>query len=118
MIRSALTLLVALALFGCSRTFLNAPLVGHASNAEILALHPETSDVYVVVSFSGGGIRASALAWAVLNELSQFSDSAGHPLTDDIRIVSSASGGQRHRRGFWPARRERDADAARQLPRP
>jgi NTE family protein len=83
----------AFLLAGCTRTFLNDPLENHASNAEVLPAPKDLADPYIVISFSGGGVRASALAWAVLNELSQVSDRNGRRLTDDIRIVSSASGG-------------------------
>jgi NTE family protein len=88
--------LLACAVFslgGCARQFLNVPLTGHASNATILPGPTDQSDPYIVISFSGGGVRASALAWAVLNELAATKDRAGRRLTDDIRIVSSASGG-------------------------
>lgn len=91
--RIGLALCIAASLAGCTRSFLNEPLSGHASNAEILPAPKDLADPYVVISFSGGGVRASALAWAVLNELAQVPDRGGRPLTDDIRIVSSASGG-------------------------
>jgi NTE family protein len=91
---AAIGLCLAVAMLsGCSRTFLNTPLVGHASNAELLPPPKDEGDPYIVISFSGGGVRASAFAWAVLNELAQASDGHGRRLTDDIRIVSSASGG-------------------------
>jgi NTE family protein len=81
------------ALCGCSRTFLNTPLIGHTTNGEILPAPKDDGDPYIVISFSGGGVRATAFAWAVLNELAQTGDGHGHRLSDDIRIVSSASGG-------------------------
>ena len=89
----SLGLVALLALSACDRSFLNVPLTGHASNAETLPAPKVTTDPYIVISFSGGGVRASALAWAVLRELEAVRDSAGRKLTDDIRIVSSASGG-------------------------
>jgi NTE family protein len=91
--KAAALCLATLLLAGCTRSFLNVPLTGHASNADILPARPGGGDPYIVISFSGGGVRASAFAWAVLNELSAVSDKAGRKLTDDIRIVSSASGG-------------------------
>jgi NTE family protein len=85
-------------LHGCARHFPNYPLDKEvASNATALppppppAADPDTP--YVVMSFSGGGTRAAALAWAVLSELDTITDGRGHRLTDDVRIVSSVSGG-------------------------
>jgi hypothetical protein len=49
------------------------------------------------MAFSGGGTRASALAYAVLRRLHAVSYNSGqevtHRLTEDIKIISSVSGG-------------------------
>ena len=90
---AAIGFVTALALSACSRSFINTPLIGHTSNAELLPSPQGTGEPYIVISFSGGGVRASALAWAVLDELARTPDGQNHPLTDDIRIISSASGG-------------------------
>jgi NTE family protein len=88
---------LALGLGGCAREFINQPLVEHSSNGEIL--HPPqhepayVDEPFIVMSFSGGGVRATALAYAVLTELDKLTDRAGHRLTDDVRLISSASGG-------------------------
>ena len=95
--RIAPALLALMVLVGCTREFLNQPLVGHASNTEILPIpmdpRSNSDQPYIIMSFSGGGVRASALAHAVLQELANISDQSGHALTDDVRIISSASGG-------------------------
>jgi NTE family protein len=95
--RIAPALLLLMVLTGCTREFINQPLVGHASNTEILPIPADPrSDLdqpYIIMSFSGGGVRASALAYAVLQELARIADRSGHALTDDVRIISSASGG-------------------------
>lgn len=89
--------LAILVLSACSRSFPNEPLVGHKSNTELLPLKADTSrspdEPYIVISFSGGGVRATAFAYAVLDELAQVPDRSGRTFIDEIRIVSSASGG-------------------------
>jgi NTE family protein len=95
--RLAPALFLLSVLTGCTREFINQPLVGQASNTEVLPIpaDPRISpdQPYIIMSFSGGGVRASALAYAVLQELANISDRSGHALTDDVRIISSASGG-------------------------
>jgi NTE family protein len=46
----------------------------------------------IIVTLSGGGIRAAAFAAATLEELRKF-EAGGKPLTDRIVLVSSTSGG-------------------------
>lgn len=46
----------------------------------------------IIVTFSGGGIRAAALAASTIEELRKFSIN-GKPLTDNIVFISSTSGG-------------------------
>jgi len=46
----------------------------------------------IIVTMSGGGTRATALAADVIRELRAFKRN-GHPLTDDIIVVSGTSGG-------------------------
>src|SRR6267378_358404 len=50
-------------------------------------------DTLVVVTFSGGGIRASALAYGTLKALDGLPGLQGKTLLDDVDIISSVSGG-------------------------
>ena len=56
-----------------------------------MAVDPD--EPYIVMSLSGGGVRATGLGYAVLNELRQVPDRSGRSFADEIRIISSASGG-------------------------
>ena len=54
------------------------------------------SDSFIILSFSGGGTRAAALAYGVLQELRDTSFTAqgkSMRLLDDVDIISSVSGG-------------------------
>jgi len=85
-------------LAGCAATrFENAPLTAVQINDERRAVdvsQPERP--LILVAVSGGGSRAAALGWAVLQELRKFSYAANgqsRSLIDDIAVVSSVSGG-------------------------
>src|SRR5690349_12174583 len=99
--RLIVRMLFALSLFavsGCTRDFPNEPLRDHASNTELLptpgnAVPIDPDEPYIVMSLSGGGIRATGFGYAVLNELRQVPDRSGRSFADEIRIISSASGG-------------------------
>ena len=97
--------LVALALLaGCSssRAFLGEPLTrpagadGYRASAVLPRRAPD--DLRVVVSFSGGGMRASAFAYGVLEQLAEDrirpTDGTGpRRLLDEVDLVSAVSGG-------------------------
>lgn len=53
---------------------------------------PAIAPDLIIVTLSGGGIRAATLAAAMLNELGKFTIN-GRPLTDNIIVISSTSGG-------------------------
>jgi len=56
----------------------------------------EASDSFVILSFSGGGTRAAALAYGVLQELrdtSSVTKGKKMRLLDDVDLISSVSGG-------------------------
>jgi predicted acylesterase/phospholipase RssA len=53
---------------------------------------PRLAPDLIIVTLSGGGIRASALASATIEELRKFTIN-GRPLTDNIVMISSTSGG-------------------------
>jgi NTE family protein len=55
--------------------------------------HGGVPDPAVVLSFSGGGLKAAALATAVLSELSRYRLPSGESLADHVAIVASNSGG-------------------------
>ena len=88
-------LALALLLGSCSTTFDNAPL-NRPARATQLAWNSgpgrhaaEGGETAIALSLSGGGLRASAFALGVLQELA---DEPGD-VFDDIRFVSSVSGG-------------------------
>jgi NTE family protein len=75
----------------------NTPLAAGDSNPDHRTIDPAVPDRPVILmTFSGGGSRATALAEAVLRELSQTGYAASdgrHVLTEDVKLISSASGG-------------------------
>jgi NTE family protein len=48
---------------------------------------------FVAVTFSGGGTRAAAFAYGVLQELNETRLGNGHSLLDEVDVISSVSGG-------------------------
>lgn len=58
--------------------------------------NPRSSDVTLVLAFSGGGTRAAALAYGVLQELRDTTvvlDGQPRRLLDEVDVISSVSGG-------------------------
>src|ERR1700722_13116975 len=53
----------------------------------------ELPDTLVIVTMSGGGTRATALAMSVLRAMDKIKLASGASLADEIDIVSSVSGG-------------------------
>lgn len=75
---------------------LNEPLDGE--NLALVEVTPESigaGELYVGLAFSGGGMRASAFAYGMLEELRAQSALTGTPdgLLDNVRLVSGVSGG-------------------------
>ena len=97
--RVALFGLVTLA--ACARQYPNRPLPDSVGNGQLYTYHDRAdraaNDPFVVMSFSGGGVRATALAYSVLDELGKYYYVAANgeyrSLLDDVQIVSSTSGG-------------------------
>jgi len=56
--------------------------------------HAENIDEnFIIVSFSGGGWRATSLAYGFLKELEKQKVEEGKTLLDDVNVISSVSGG-------------------------
>jgi len=98
MIKRIVVLSMLTTLAGCASThFENVPLATTQSNVERRVIDIDNGDrPLVLLAFSGGGSRASALGWAVLRELQRYqytNHGQARRLTDDIAVISSASGG-------------------------
>lgn len=97
--------LMAALLSGCiSPEGRNRPLIRHdpAGGYRFNALEPgfgNSDETFICLTFSGGGTRAAALAYGVLQGLRQTTipsiDGVGqrHPLLDEVDLISSVSGG-------------------------
>jgi len=86
-----------LTLAGCATQFENFQLPASQTNVERRTVDLSQEDrPLILVAMSGGGVRASALAWIVLEQLKASKyRSAGtvRNLAQDVAVVSSASGG-------------------------
>lgn len=91
-------LLALLLIGGCSTARIeNRALAAGQANAENRSILPDAPDRPVILmTFSGGGSRAAALAAAVLKDMAATTyavASGSHTLTSDIKLISSVSGG-------------------------
>lgn len=91
-----LTLLVS----GCAHRPVNAPLptADACAGYRFQNAAPQTNadDLLLMLAFSGGGTRAAALSYSVLEELKKTEvglPGNQHPLLDDVSLISSVSGG-------------------------
>ncbi len=95
------SLLVALCTFLTGCAAMNAPLntpLTAAANAPLVDINADTigdGEVYIGLAFSGGGMRASAFAYGLAEELRAAGVSSATPngLLDHVRLVSGVSGG-------------------------
>ncbi len=97
-VRIALIAILSLLAAGCAGMHIeNTPLPAGDSNPERRTADPAGPDRPVILmTFSGGGSRAAALAEAVLREMSQtryIASDGPHALTEDVKLISSVSGG-------------------------
>jgi len=51
------------------------------------------NDIFLILTFSGGGTRAAGLSYAVLKQLEATKLADGSRLVDHVRVISSVSGG-------------------------
>ncbi|MBV8088502.1 MAG: patatin-like phospholipase family protein [Alphaproteobacteria bacterium] len=93
-------LLLAALLFvaGCAGAhFENTPMRSGEANPDRRSIDPASPDRPVILmTFSGGGSRAAALAEAVLSDMAQTaytSVDGPHVLSEDVKLISSVSGG-------------------------
>ena len=85
---------------GCAHYPINAPLAAVDARTgyrfENTAFSTNSDDLLLMLAFSGGGTRAAALDFGVLEELARTSvgpPSAQHRLIDEVDLISSVSGG-------------------------
>jgi NTE family protein len=97
---SILLLISAVLISGCAHYPVNAPLAAVDSKAgyRFQNVVPKTNsdDLALMLAFSGGGTRAAALSYSVLEELKKTQvgpPGSQHPLLEDVGLISSVSGG-------------------------
>ncbi|RUM94511.1 MAG: patatin-like phospholipase family protein [Thiothrix sp.] len=93
--QSIAVLLVVVSLAACAHFPVNQPMNESISS---LVAHPrdQADDLLVVLTFSGGGMRASALSYGVLQSLADSEITwKGRPrrLLDEVDVISAVSGG-------------------------
>ena len=95
-----LLLTLALLASGCAHYPVNAPLPTAGSRAgyrfQNAAPQTNSDDLFLMLAFSGGGTRAAALSYSVLEELKKTDvgrPDNQHPLLNDVGLISAVSGG-------------------------
>jgi NTE family protein len=97
----AALLVFALLASGCAHYPVNSPLMGVKPAAtgyrfENIVSQTNSDDTMLVLAFSGGGTRAAALSYGVLQELAKTEvgpPGNEHRLLDDVKMISAVSGG-------------------------
>jgi NTE family protein len=94
----SLTAAALLWLSGCASTLTNAPrnqpLPHKTFNASTLRVPAQVgNETIVALSFSGGGLRAAAFSYGVLEGLRTVQDKGGATLLDEVTFITSVSGG-------------------------
>jgi len=97
---SSLLLTLALLASGCAHFPVNSPLPSADSRAgyrfQNAAPQTNADDLLLMLAFSGGGTRAAALSYSVLEELKKTEvgrPDNQHPLLNDVGLISAVSGG-------------------------
>jgi predicted acylesterase/phospholipase RssA len=98
---SALLLVPLLFMGGCAHYPVNPPQTSHDPNAgyryKVVRDTPDPDRPFVLLSFSGGGTRAAAFSFGLMEELRHVEyrtkDGTNRKLIDDVEIISSVSGG-------------------------
>ena len=100
MTRLAGVLVSLLALAGCTTRNWNAPAeISEAHGSEPVrhcSPRGKANELYVILAFSGGGMRSAAMSYGLLETLRDTTISIGgteHKLIDEIDVVTSVSGG-------------------------
>jgi NTE family protein len=93
-------LTLGLLVSGCAHVPVNSPLPTADSRAgyrfQNAAPQTNSDDLFLMLAFSGGGTRAAALSYSVLEELKKTEvglPGNPHPLLEDVGLISSVSGG-------------------------
>jgi len=96
-VRVRLAFALTLLLFGCATYPVNRPLqqykpdYGYRFSNYFPSLQED--ETFVMLTFSGGGTRAAALAYGVLRELDRTPVTHGKTLLDEVDVISAVSGG-------------------------
>lgn len=103
LIRLSILICAAVLLFvgGCAHYPENPPLTSFAPNTgyryDVIRPPPSPDRPFVLLAFSGGGTRAAAFSFGLLEELREvkylLADGSSRKLLDDVEIISSVSGG-------------------------
>lgn len=92
--RALLLLLTCLLLAACAGAPMNPPRNKPAAAQSMQRVpRPLDTDVFVALSFSGGGLRAAAFSYGVLEGLREQSSTPGRNLLDEVSFITSVSGG-------------------------
>jgi len=76
--------------------FLKEPSPGHGYRIKNINPAGKSDSLFLILTFSGGGTRAAALAYGVLEELDKteiFLEGRKRSLLDEVDVISSVSGG-------------------------
>lgn len=89
-----LLLCVCLLLTACAGAPMNPPRnKPAAAQTQLRAPQAADEDTFVALSFSGGGLRAAAFSYGVLEGLREQPSKPGRQLLDEVSFVTSVSGG-------------------------